>query len=63
MSRANAKPLCQCVDTGIIERGFVDEAHCPFNCSKRSFPGRRERRGLGPAAQTRSIPGGLGGRG
>jgi len=63
MSRANAKPLRQRIDTGIIERGFVDEAHCPFNCSKRSFPSRRERRSFGPAAQTRSIPGGLSGGG
>src|SRR5262249_43618225 len=43
----------------VVERTFVHEAHRPLNGRERAFPGRREGRRLGPAAQARPISRGL----
>src|SRR5215472_15242596 len=63
VSRANAQPLGERFDARIVERTFIDQAHCPLNGGERSFPGGREGRRLGPAAQARSITRCLGGSG
>src|SRR5262245_49112199 len=60
VSRANAEPLGKRFDARLVERTFVDETHRPLNGGERAFPGGREGRRLGPAAQARSIPCGLG---
>jgi len=59
VSRANAEPLGKRFDARLVERTFVDETHRPLNGGERAFPGGREGRRLGPAAQARSIPCGL----
>jgi hypothetical protein len=63
VSRANAEPPGQRFDARVVERTFIHEAHRPLNGGERSFPGRREGRRLGPAAQARPISRGLGGSG
>jgi len=56
VSRANAEPRGEGFDARVVERAFIDEAHRPLNGGERPFPGRREGRRLGPAAEAWPIP-------
>ncbi len=57
MARAYPKLFGQGRNVIPVKRSCLDERQGSRNGRLRTFPGRAERRGLGPATQTGAIPG------
>lgn len=61
VARTDAQSRGEVVDAPLIEGAFPDQPYRSMDGSARSLPGRRERRGLGPAAQAGPVAGDFGG--